>query len=407
MQMPTIIISCYDMQMEGNQKDLILIVEENPEIADLIANQSLQAAGYRTAIVSDASSAETKIHELQPDLIIVDHDLKGLSAKDLLVILSSSGIDIPIILLAKKGKEAEIIQSFRLGAADYILLPVRETEVLAAVERVLYQLHNRRERARLEQEINVTNEELQQRISELTRFYSIGKTFTSTTDQAVLYEKVIDSAIEMTSADLGWFLLRDEGTKNFILVAHRNLPNQMSNKLHEKWDDGISLLVAKSGKMLNMYGDGLQRFPLSKLGKSILIVPVMAQSNVIGLLVMMRKHAQPFNDSQRSLLEAIADYASVALDNARLFLAVEERMRALEAQKGKPPQTGRLNPVALSRIGREQSASIESILDILDRLTNSPVTHWATRNRRDLTTLQEQVQKLIKLAEKGANGHQS
>ena len=391
--------------MDGNEKDLILVVEENPAIADLIANQALQAAGYRTVVVTDASSAEAKVRELEPDLIIINHDLQGLSAKDFLVILSSSGIDIPVILLAKKGKEAEIIQSFRLGAADYLLLPVRETEVLAAVERVLAQLHNRRERDRLEKQINIANAELQLRVNELTRFYSIGKTFTSTTDQTILYEKVIDSAIEMTAADLGWFLLRDEGTKNFILVAHRNLPVQMSNKLHEKWDDGISLLVAKSGKMLNMFGETLQRFPISKLGKSILIVPILAQSNVIGLLVMMRHQSQAFSDSQRFLLEAIADYTSVALDNARLFLAVEERMRALEAQTGKPPQTGRLNPATLSNIGRDQSASIESILDTLERLTNSSVTHWATRNRRDLITLQEQVQKLIRLAEKSATKH--
>jgi two-component system, NtrC family, sensor kinase len=390
--------------MEENSKDLILVVEENPAIAELIANQALQAAGYRTAVVNDSSAAEAKFRELKPDLIIINHDMQGLSAKDFLVILNSSGIDIPVILLAKKGKEAEIIQSFRLGAADYLLLPVRETEVLAAVERVLAQLHNRRERAQLEQQINQANAELQQRLNELTRFYSIGKTFTSTTDQAVLYEKVIDSAIEMTTADLGWFLLRDEGTRNFILVAHRNLPAQMCNKLHEKWDDGISLLVAKTGKMLNMHGDVLQRFPISKLGKSILIVPIMAQSKVIGLLVMMRKRAEAFTGGHQSLLEAIADYASVALDNARLFLAVEERMRALEVQAEDAPAVEQLDAVAFGRIKREQSASIESIVDTLERLTNSPVTQWATRNRRDLTTLQDQVQKLIHLAEKSANG---
>jgi two-component system NtrC family sensor kinase len=386
--------------MDNVLNDLILIVEENPQIADFIAHQALQAAGYRTEIVSDASSAEKKVRELEPDLLIVDHDLKGLSAKDLLVILNSAGIDIPVIIMARKGKEAEIIQSFRLGASDYLLLPARETEVLSAVERVLNQLHNRRDRARLEQEINQANTELKERVAELTSIYSIGKTFTSTTDQAVLFEKIIDSAVEMTGADLGWFLLRDEGSKNFLLVAHRNLPEDLSSKLHQKWDDGISLLVAKTSKMLVMHGPALHRFAISRLGKSILVVPILAHTQVIGLLVMMRTKSQLFSDSQRSLLDAIADYASVALDNARLFLAVEERIRSLQTTKGLSPITDRLDPVTIRRLGREHSASIETILDTLERLSTAQPASWSSRNRRDLTILQEQVQLLIRLAEK-------
>ena len=369
--------------MDKHQKDLILVVEDNPQLADLVANQALNAAGYRTVVVSDAASAETKVHEIEPDLLIVDHALHGVSAKDLLVILKSSGIDIPVIIMAQKGKEAEIIQSFRLGASDYLLLPAREAEVLSAVERVLTQLHNQRARVRLEEQINQANAALQERVNELTNMYSIGKTFASTTDQAVLFEKVIDSAIEMTSADIGWFLLRDESSKNFILVAHRNLPKEMSKKLHQKWDDGISLLVAKTCKVLSMHGEALQRFPIFRLGKSILIVPIMAQNNVIGLLVMMRKNAVPFNESQRSILEAIADYASIALDNARLFLAIEERLRSTQSTQEIDPIKEQIDPRTVHRISREQSESIESILDILERLSNAPAAHWSSRHRRD------------------------
>jgi two-component system NtrC family sensor kinase len=388
--------------MDKAHKDLILIVEDNPQIAEFIAHQALQPAGYRAEIVNDACSAEKIVRLLEPDLLMIAHDLKGLSGKDLLVILNSSGIDIPVIIMAKKGKEAEIIQSFRLGAADYLLLPARETEVLSAVERVLNQLHNQRERAKLEQQIHQANSELQQRVNELTSIYSIGKTFTSTTDQAILFEKIIQSAVEMTNADLGWFLLRDEGSKDFLLVAHRNLPEELSSKLHQKWDDGISLLAAKTKKVLIMHGSTILRFPISKLGKSILVVPILAQSQAIGLLVMMRKKSQPFNESQHSLLEAIADYASVALDNARLFLAVEERMRAMQNSNDLNPIVERLDPSLIRRLGREQSASIEAILDVLERLSNAEVGCWSAKNRRDLNTLQEQVQLLIRLAEKSS-----
>ena len=391
--------------MEEEQKDIILVVSENDDVIELVANQSLLAAGHETIVVNNASSAEMKVHELEPDLLLVDYDLSGISAKDLLVILKSSGIDIPVIIMAKKGSESEIIQSFRLGATDYLLLPVRETEVLSAVDRVLTQLHNRRERARLEAKINLANEALQERVNELTSIYAIGKTFTSTTDQAELFEKVIENAVQMTNADIGWFLLRDAGNKNFILVAHRNLPKDMAKKLHQKWDDGISLLVAKTNKMLAMHGEAIQRFSISRLGKSILVVPIMAKSSVIGLLVMMRKDDKTFKDNQRSLLEAIADYAAIALDNARLFLAVEERMRLLETNKKISEQSRNIDPKLAQQFSQQQHASIEAILDTLERLSNRPAASWSTKSRRDLTTLQEQVQQLIRLAEKSSNNH--
>jgi GAF domain-containing protein len=119
----------------------------------------------------------------------------------------------------------------------------------------------------------------------------------------------------------------------------------------------------------------------------------------------MRKSDEAFKDNQRSLLEAIADYAAIALDNARLFLAVEERMRLLETNKKISEQSLNIDPKIAQQFSRQQHASIEAILDTLERLSNRPAAYWSTKSRRDLTTLQEQVQQLIRLAEKSSNNN--
>src|SRR5690606_38203439 len=99
--------------------------------------------------VADASIAINKAQQINPDLIIANINLPGLSGKDLLVALSARGLTPPTIVIATESQELEIIQAFRLGAADYLTWPVRETEVVLVVERLLEQVHANREHKNL------------------------------------------------------------------------------------------------------------------------------------------------------------------------------------------------------------------------------------------------------------------
>jgi DNA-binding response OmpR family regulator len=65
--------------------DRILLVENDPEISDLIARQVLISEGYDVDVVADSSSAIKQALTTPPDLIIADLSLPTLSAKDLLV----------------------------------------------------------------------------------------------------------------------------------------------------------------------------------------------------------------------------------------------------------------------------------------------------------------------------------
>jgi len=167
-------ISCYDTDMKMAQ-DRILIVESDPLISDLISRQALQAAGFQTFVVADGSAAISRAMQLAPDLIITNLQTPGLSGKDLLVVLNSQRMDIPVIVVAAPGMESEVIQTFRLGAADYLILPLREAEIVQAVERILKQVHERRERDRLEKQLQKTNQELQQRVRELTAIFRLAR----------------------------------------------------------------------------------------------------------------------------------------------------------------------------------------------------------------------------------------
>jgi two-component system NtrC family sensor kinase len=184
-------------------RERVLLVENDPEISDLIARQTLQPLGYKVEVVGGAAPAIQEAVRFVPDVILANLNLPGLSGKDLLVALSSQGLDVPIIVIAHKGMEGDVIQAFRLGAADYLGWPVREAEVVAAVERVLKQVRAKRERETLARQLKQTNQELQRRVRELTTIFAIGKAVTSITDPRILLEKIVEGAVYVTEADSG------------------------------------------------------------------------------------------------------------------------------------------------------------------------------------------------------------
>ncbi len=377
----------------STHKDRILIVENDPVISDFIGRQALSSAEYQVYTVSDASSAITKTLQISPDLILCDINLPGLSAKDLMVALTSQGIETPVIVIAPHGKEAEVIQTFRLGAADYLIWPMREAEILRAAERILNQVHEQRDRGYLERKLKDTNQQLQQRVRELTAIFSMGKAVTSITDQKVLFNKIIQATCQVCYGDLGWFLMREEEKpKTFVLVAQHKLPDSMLDKIGQAWDDGISSLVALSGETLSMHGEPVKRFRVHTLGKSIIIVPIKVQRQVMGILVVMRKHAQPFTESEQHLLEAAADYASISLVNARLFRAIEARAQALEDLAKRTQYGEKITQELLTTVHHHLVNMNTSGQMALDDLTQDPTARWNPNQRKLLTRVQEELQ---------------
>jgi two-component system, NtrC family, sensor kinase len=374
-----------------SSRERVLLVENDPEISDLIARQTLQAVGYQVQVSRSASQAIQSAPQFSPDIIITNMNLPDLSGKDLLVALNSQGVIAPVIVIAYKGMEGDLVQAFRLGATDYLLWPMREAEVVAAVERVLKQVRARRERESLARQLKQTNDELQQRVRELTTIFAIGKAVTSITNQRELFEKVVEGAVYVSEADCGWLLLREEHNKVFRLVAQRNLPKSITSKINQPWDDGISSLVALSGETLSISGEPITRFKISQIGQSALVVPVKLRKEVVGLLVVVRKTSNPFSPSNRTLLEAVADYASISLVNAQLFRVLEERARSLQ-QAAEAAQANERKKAEL--IASLQNELVKPLAEVTQTIDQMVVGETMRLNAAQKSVLRSAVTKL-------------
>ncbi len=385
------------MKKRKERRERILVVEPDPEIADLVARQSLAPLGYKVKVVGEAGAAFVESARFAPHLIIADLALDGLSGKDLIMAFRSRGSEVPIIAIGQRGKETDIIQAFRLGAADYLLWPMREAEVVAAVERVLAQVRERQTNKRLTLELQRTNEELQKRVRELTTLFDLAKTVASSTNQSLLLQRLLEGSIQVTNADKGWMFLVDENTHKLVLGAQKGMPASLAARVGKMWDDGLSSLVMLSGEPLNIYGDPLKRFKIYRLGRAALVVPVKAKNRVIAVMVVTRDIPKSFTSNEQALLEAIGDYAAVALVNARLFKALEDKAKQMREVADSAVANERAKELALKRVANEVGVSLRVVMEQIEALMKGELGTLAPKQRRALQKVRSEVTRLSKI----------
>ncbi|MFO7584896.1 MAG: response regulator [Anaerolineales bacterium] len=373
------------MSPQINEK--ILVVDSDDHSRDLIVRQTLQPSGYQVQTAEDAGSAIRLALQFQPDVIIADLNLSGLSGKDMLVAFSSQGINTPVIVMAEKGEEPKVIQAFRLGASDYFLRPIREPEVLSAVERALKQVRELKSRKQLDEQLKTANAELERRLRELTTIFSVGRAVISVTDQRVLFEKIVQAITSVSEADMGWLTLKEDKSNSFLMVAHRRLPDSWAKYIGKPIDDGVSALVAMSAESLSIHGQPLAKFKMASLGKSVMVVPIKVKQEVIGLMIVVRKAERAFGESEQTLLEAIADYASISLVNSRLFRAV-----AHSAEQAKAGEQRKYE--ALQQLRQETQSVLQSAIYPLEVVLGEKIGSLNDEQKQALTTIQSALKRL-------------
>ena len=117
---------------------LILIVEDEPSIAELISI-NLSHAGFTVARAFQADEAALMMRTISPDLVILDWMLPGKSgvqfAKELRA--NPATQSLPILMLTAKGEEADKVHGLDAGADDYVTKPFSPKELVARVKALL------------------------------------------------------------------------------------------------------------------------------------------------------------------------------------------------------------------------------------------------------------------------------
>jgi two-component system phosphate regulon response regulator PhoB len=116
----------------------ILVVEDEPAVQHLIA-VALEQAGHSVFRARDAEHAAQLVHNVLPDVVLLDWMLPGQSGLAFARRLREDARTrrVPIIMLTARGTESDKVSGLNAGADDYITKPFSPRELLARINAVL------------------------------------------------------------------------------------------------------------------------------------------------------------------------------------------------------------------------------------------------------------------------------
>ncbi|MEY3017525.1 MAG: hypothetical protein RL336_660, partial [Pseudomonadota bacterium] len=127
-------------------------------------------------VASDGKKGLALFEALHPDLIICDLRMPEMDGLNVLRILADRHVSTPLIFLSGAGSVADVVDALRLGAADYLIKPILDMQVLDhAIQRCLEQANLRRDNERYRHELEQANRELREYLRALEMDQQAGR----------------------------------------------------------------------------------------------------------------------------------------------------------------------------------------------------------------------------------------
>jgi two-component system, OmpR family, phosphate regulon sensor histidine kinase PhoR len=307
----------------------IFLIFADSSTSRMLENAILRPAGYEVNVFQNTASAQEAITVAAPDLLILGEISQEESCLDSAAELLEKFPYLAIVLLPAQHTDTQEVRAFRLGVVDYLTLPVMTNDVLQAVQNGLKR--RRRLDEWLQREFRRNTKSLQKKMDGLEAIQRIGRFVTSTLDLEIVLKSVVESAVDLTGAEEGSLLLLDEFTGELFMQAARNFQEDFVRTFRLPVHDTLPGQVLRTGKPLLIDEKTPQKIKTSYLVHSLIYVPLTVQGRSIGVLgVDNRQSGKPFNELHVSLVSALADYAAIAIENARLYARTNLELKKFE-----------------------------------------------------------------------------
>jgi DNA-binding NtrC family response regulator len=132
------------MSTDIMNKGRVLIVDDEAHARSTLA-ALLGDEGYDTETSPDAFKALGKAEAFQPDIVLTDLQMPGMTGVELLHKLREQTDDLTVILMTAHGDVRTAVSAMRDGAADYLTKPLDASELSLVVAREMERLRLRRE----------------------------------------------------------------------------------------------------------------------------------------------------------------------------------------------------------------------------------------------------------------------
>jgi FixJ family two-component response regulator len=113
---------------------LVYVVDDDPAVLKAVG-RLLQLNGFRVETFASSAVFLERPRAEGPACLILDLQMPGVNGLDLQESLANKGVVLPIIFLSGQGDVPSTVRAMRSGAVDFLVKPVDEPELLAALAR--------------------------------------------------------------------------------------------------------------------------------------------------------------------------------------------------------------------------------------------------------------------------------
>jgi response regulator RpfG family c-di-GMP phosphodiesterase len=313
-------------------KGQVLVVDDDADLRTTILDL-LEAENYLCQQASSLTDARARF-DCQPwDLVITDMCLEGsrCDGLDLIDYIIDRDATTPVILITGFASIPRAVDAIRRGAVDFIAKPFDRDILLHQVQKALQERRLRMENKRLQAEVNKAavieklNRELDQRINELYRLYTISEGLNEFMESADMFGRIAELTAEVTDAQKVAVLVLDR-TRRFLRIKGAvGLPPSLTQHVRVRMGDGLIGRVAIEGKPLR----GPQAVPgehplpaLSDLADlpGAMAFPLLVGGEVFGVIAFGDKpNGADFGRDDEQIMLALVEKSGIRLENQALY----------------------------------------------------------------------------------------
>ena len=319
------------MTVQGESIAVLLV--DDDEVDRTAVLRALRSAGLPaqvTEAIDFASAREALLRGSCIDVALLDFQLPGGDGLEILREVRQKNVDTPIIMLTGAGDEALAVELMKAGAADYLpkgtLTPGRLTQSI----RQALRLRDADRRTRDARRMLQRQAEQLQRLAEA----SVGIHGAQTLDEAM--DHISQTARELIGAHVAVAQL--DGGAGRTAVERRALSRKYrphSGMPIDEADLRWAALVRESRKSVRFSQTELEANPAWTAAcsrrfegvtvRGLLAAPLVgSDGKALGTLQLTDREEGDFDASDEAILVQLAQTASVALENARLYRAAQD-----------------------------------------------------------------------------------